>query len=136
MRYVGLDVGTVRIGIAVSDLLNMTAQGLESYSVTGDENQDIANILNLLKPYEPYTFVMGLPRNMNGSYGPMCDKIKAFGQKLEEISGVKVIYWDERLTTVSAQRVLIDADVSRKKRRKVVDKLAAVFILESYLGSL
>lgn len=136
MRYIGLDVGTKRIGIAVSDALNMTAQGLESYNVTGDDEQDIDYIIELAKQYQPITYVMGLPRNMNGTYGPMSEKIKVFGARLEEKSGNKVIFWDERLTTVSAERMLVGADVSRKKRRKVVDKIASVLILQSYIDGI
>lgn len=136
MRYIGLDVGTKRIGIAVSDSLNMTAQGLESYNVSGDDEQDLDYIINLAKEYQPITYVMGLPRNMNGTYGPMSDKIKELGARLKEKSGNKVVFWDERLTTVSAERMLVGADVSRKKRRKVVDKIAAVIILQSYIDGL
>lgn len=136
MRYIGLDVGTKRIGIAVSDALNMTAQGLESYNVTGNDEQDIDYIIELAKQYQPITYVMGLPRNMNGTYGPMSEKIKVFGERLEEKSGNKVIFWDERLTTVSAERMLVGADVSRKKRRKVVDKIASVLILQSYIDGI
>ena len=136
MRYIGLDVGTKRIGIAVSDALNMTAQGLESYNVTGNDEQDIDYIIELAKQYQPITYVMGLPRNMNGTYGPMSEKIKVFGARLEEKSGNKVIFWDERLTTVSAERMLVGADVSRKKRRKVVDKIASVLILQSYIDGI
>lgn len=136
MRYMGLDIGTVRIGIAVSDALNMTAQGLESYNVTEDMEFDLDYIIKLSKQYEPISYVVGLPRNMNGTYGPMCDKIKEIGEMLKEKSGCKVIYWDERLSTVSAEKMLISADVSRKKRRKVVDKIASVIILQSYIDGL
>ena len=135
-RYIGLDIGTKRIGIAVSDALNMTAQGIESYNVTGDDEADIDYIISLSKKFQPVSYVVGLPRTMNGTYGPMCDKIKAIGQRLKEKSGCNVIFWDERLTTVSAERMLVGADVSRKKRRNVVDKIAAVIILQSYIDGL
>lgn len=136
MRYLGLDIGTKRIGISVSDALNMTAQGLESYNVTGDMEKDLDYIIALSKQYEPVSFVVGLPRNMNGTYGPMCDKIKEIGAMLKEKSQRDVIFWDERLSTVSAERMLVGADVSRKKRRKVVDKIASVIILQSYIDGL
>ena len=136
MRYIGLDVGTKRIGIAVSDALNLTAQGIESYNVSGDAEKDIEYIIDVAKEYAPITFIVGLPRNMNGTFGPMSEKIKEFGAALKEKSGCDVIFWDERLSTVSAERVLIDADVSRKKRRGVVDKIAAVIILQSYIDGI
>ena len=136
MRYIGLDVGTKRIGIAVSDALNMTAQGIESYTVTEDLEQDLDHIIEVSEKYKPYTYVMGLPKNMNGTLGPMSEKIKGIAARLEEKSGAKVILWDERLTTVSAERMLIGADLTRKKRRKVVDKIAAVIILQSYIDGI
>ncbi len=136
MRYIGLDIGTKRIGISVSDPLNITAQGIMSYNVTEDMDKDLEYIIDLSKQYEPYTFIVGLPRNMNGTYGPMCDKIKEIGALLGEKSGKEIKYWDERLTTVSAHKMLISADVSRKKRKKVVDKIAASFILQSFIDSL
>lgn len=136
MRYIGLDIGTKRIGIAVSDELAFTAQGIESYNVSDDQEKDEDYIISIAEGYKPYTFIVGLPKNMNGTEGPMAEKAREYGKKLKEKSGAPVIFWDERLSTVSAERTLIDADMSRKKRRQVVDKLAAVIILQSYLGSL
>lgn len=136
MRYIGLDVGTKRIGVAVSDGLTITAQGLESYTVSGNPEQDRAYLIALAQQYAPYTFVLGLPKNMNGTQGPMAQKVREFGRDLKEHSGAPIVFWDERLTTVSAEKALLEANVSRKKRRKVVDKLAAVIILQGFLDSL
>ena len=131
-KIMGLDVGEKRIGIALSDPLRITAQGLESYQVQG-EQEDIAYIKALCEKHGVEQIVCGLPNNMNGTIGPQAEKISAFAEKLKEATGREIIMEDERLTTVFAQRTLIEADVSRAKRRKVVDKLAAVAILQGYL---
>ena len=131
-KIMGLDVGERRIGIALSDPLRITAQGLESYEVLGEE-ADIAYIKELCEKNGVQQIVCGLPKNMNGTIGPQAEKISAFAEKLKEATGRELIMEDERLTTVFAQRTLIEADVSRAKRRKVVDKLAAVAILQGYL---
>ena len=131
-KIMGLDIGEKRIGIALSDPLRITAQGLESYQVRGEE-EDIAYIKALCEKYGVEQIVCGLPKNMNGTIGPQAEKISAFAEKLKEETGREMIMEDERLTTVFAQRTLIEADVSRAKRRKVVDKLAAVAILQGYL---
>lgn len=131
-KIMGLDVGEKRIGIALSDPLRITAQGLESYQVRG-EQEDIAYIGALCEKHGVEQIVCGLPKNMNGTIGPQAEKISAFAEKLKEATGREIIMEDERLTTVFAQRTLIEADVSRAKRRKVVDKLAAVAILQGYL---
>ncbi len=131
-KIMGLDVGEKRIGIALSDPLRITAQGLESYQVRGEE-ADIAYLKALCEQHGVQQIVCGFPKNMNGSIGPQAEKISAFADKLREATGRELILEDERLTTVLAQRTLIEADVSRAKRRKVVDKLAAVAILQGYL---
>ncbi|MCG0276401.1 MAG: Holliday junction resolvase RuvX [Thermosediminibacteraceae bacterium] len=134
MRILGLDVGRKRIGIAVSDELEITAQGigiLKRESI----KKDIENISEIIKKYSVKKVVIGLPLNMNGTLGPEGEEIKKFGEKLRNYLNVDVEYWDERLSTVAAEKVLIDADISRKKRKKVIDKLAAVVILQNFLDS-
>jgi len=131
----GLDIGDKRIGIAVSDELGLTSQGLETLERTTLE-QDCGYLARLAREYQIGKFVVGLPRNMNGTYGPQSEKVKEFMARLTEVIPLETIYWDERLTTVAAQRTLIEGDISRKKRKKVVDKLAAVLILQSYLDSI
>jgi putative Holliday junction resolvase len=134
-RLMGLDVGDVRIGIAVSDPLMLTAQGIESYT-RKDEQADMDYMLEFMEKYDVDRIVCGLPRNMNGTLGEMAQKVKAFAETVKLVSGRQLIFWDERLTTVSAERTLLEADMSRKKRRKVVDKLAAVYILQAYMDSI
>ncbi len=134
-RILGLDVGDVRIGIALSDLLMLTAQGQESYT-RQSETKDIAYITEMMNKNDVDTILCGLPKNMNGTLGPQAEKVQAFAEKLKEASGKKLVYWDERLSTVAAENTLLEADMSRKKRRKVVDKLAAVVILQGYMDSL
>ncbi|MEG2685567.1 MAG: Holliday junction resolvase RuvX [Christensenellaceae bacterium] len=134
-RVLGLDVGDVRIGIAVSDLLMITAQGSETY-IRKDDDADMIYLCEFVKKNDVDRIVCGLPKNMNGSIGPQAQKTQVFGEMLSEATGIKVIYWDERLTTKSANRTLIEADMSRKKRKKVVDKIAAVYILQGFMDSL
>ena len=133
-RLMGLDIGEKRIGIALSDPLGWTAQGLESWTTRG-ETADLNHIIELAKQMAVTRFVAGLPRNMNGTDGAMTDKVRQFCGKLEEQSGIRVSYWDERLTTKAAQRILIEADVRRDKRKHVIDKLAACLILQSYMDT-
>ena len=133
MRALALDLGEKRIGVAVSDELLMTAQGLCVINSRGTE-KDLAEIDRLVRDHQITLVVIGLPRNMDGSYGEMSTKVREFGNRLQEsVPGVPVEYWDERLTTTVAQRMLIGADLSRAKRRRVVDKVAAVLILQGYL---
>ncbi|MGI5918541.1 MAG: Holliday junction resolvase RuvX [Christensenellales bacterium] len=129
-KIMGIDIGEKRIGIAVSDSLGYTAQGVETYTRTGEG--DAAYIAAKMKELGASKVVVGLPLNMNGSEGPAAQRVREFADKLAAL-GVEVDFQDERLTTVSAERMLIEADVSRKKRRQVVDKLAAVYILRAYL---
>ncbi|MEG0257112.1 MAG: Holliday junction resolvase RuvX [Christensenella sp.] len=134
-RILGLDVGDVRIGAAMSDLLMITAQGIETYT-RKDIDADMLHFCELMDAQNVDTIVCGLPKNMNGTIGEQAEKVQAFAEKLKEASGRKLIYWDERLTTKSAHRTLIEADMSRKKRKAVVDKVAAVYILQGYMDSL
>ncbi len=134
-RILAFDVGDRRIGIAVSDLLGITAQPVETYTRTDDEQKDIRYLLSVAEKYGAEKLVFGLPRNMNGTYGFQAEKVKEFAEKLLEGWNGEHDFYDERLTTVTAERVLLEADVSRKKRKKVVDKIAAVVILQGYLDS-
>jgi putative Holliday junction resolvase len=129
-KIMGIDIGEKRIGIAISDSLGYTAQGVETYARAGEG--DAAYIAGKAKELGASLVVAGLPLNMNGSEGPAVQNVREFAARLEEL-GIEVAFQDERLTTVSAERFLIEADVSRKKRRQVVDKLAAVYILRAYL---
>lgn len=128
----GLDVGEKRIGIAISDEMEWTAQG-HSVLVRSNLQKDLALLAKLCSEYGVSKIVVGFPRNMNGTVGPKGQEILEFGQHLQDSLGLPVDYWDERLTTVAAQRILIDANVTRQKRKKVIDKLAAVNILQGYL---
>ena len=134
-RIIGLDVGDKRIGISLSDPLRITAQGIESYTRQDTEEKDIAHIAEFIKKNDVEFIVCGLPKNMNGTIGPQAEKVMAFAEKLSEATGLRIEYSDERLTTVLVERTLIEADMSRNKRRKVVDKLAAVTTLQGYLDS-
>lgn len=135
-RYLSLDIGDRTIGIAVSDLLGLTAQGVETIRRTSLE-KDIARLGKLMDLYETKTLISGYPKNMNGTEGPRCEATKAFVEAVKkEYPEVEVTFWDERLSTVGAERSLLEADLSRKKRKKIIDKMAAVFILQGYLDSL
>ena len=132
MRKMALDYGEVRIGIAFSDLLNIIANGYETYTRRGEED-DIKYLCSLAKEREVDTIVLGLPVNMNGSEGERAQATRAFGQKLADASGLTIKYFDERLTSASAERLLIEADMRREKRKQVIDKVSATIILQNYL---
>lgn len=132
-RILALDVGDKRIGVAVSDPLGYTAQGLETYTRKETLEQDVEYILQLAERYRPVRLLFGMPRNMDGSYGFQSEKVRAFADAVLEKWDGEYDFYDERLTTAAAERVLLDADVSRKKRRQVIDKMAAVVILQGYL---
>ncbi|MBY6035369.1 Holliday junction resolvase RuvX [Fictibacillus nanhaiensis] len=135
-RMLGLDVGTKTIGVAVSDLLGWTAQGVETIRRRPNRpEEDLERIKELIAQYEVSKIVVGLPKNMNGSIGPSGEACQNFAKELESKTGLSVILWDERLTTMAAERTLISADVSRKKRKQVIDKLAASIILQGYMDS-
>ncbi len=128
-------MGDRRIGVAISDEQGWTAQGIEVVQRTRLD-ADLQALREVFAPFAPTTLVIGLPKNMNGSIGPQAEKVLAFAREVEHALGTPVVMWDERLSTVGAERVLLEADVSRAKRRKVIDKMAAVFILQGYLDSL
>lgn len=134
MRLMGLDIGDATIGISVSDPLGLTAQGITTVRRHGLE-KDLVAMRELVEKYEVDAFVAGLPFNMNGSRGPAVEKIETLCNIFKEEFGLPVYFQDERLTTVSAHRVLIQGDMNRKKRKQVVDKVAAVFILQTYLDN-
>jgi putative Holliday junction resolvase len=134
MRWMGLDYGDKTIGVAVSDELGWTAQGLETIR-RQTPDKDAQRIADILKQYEVTEIVVGLPKNMNNTIGPRGEICIAFSQDLQQRLQVPVHLWDERLTTVSATRVLLEADVSRKKRKAVIDKMAAALILQGYMDS-
>ena len=135
MRIVGIDFGDSRTGIAVSDMLGITAQPVTVISEK-DRNILIEKIKNTIKEYAPEKIVMGLPKNMNGTVGERAEKTREFGKRLEEALGITVIFQDERLSSSAAHRALSEGGVSGKKRKGKVDKIAAVFILQSYLDSI
>ncbi len=137
-RLLGLDVGAKTVGVAVSDPLGMTAQKVMTIAIDEQKyNFGMRPLKKLVREYEPEGFVLGLPKNMNGTDGPSVARSKAYGQRLIEKFGLPVYYSDERLTTVEADRVLIqEAGVhDRVKRKRVVDQIAAVLILQNYLDS-
>lgn len=140
MRKMALDVGDKTVGIAVSDEMGIIAQGLMTLERVGIR-KDTGKILDLIKEHNCDTVVVGLPKNLNGTDSIQTEKVYEFREMLENklrsngMSDIKVVWQDERFTTVIAERVLIEADVSRKKRKKVIDKQAAVIILQSYLDS-
>ena len=141
MKKLGLDVGDKTIGVAVSDALNITAQGVTTIERVGIR-KDSGKVMDYVREYECDTVVIGLPRRLDGTDSPQTEKVYEFKTMLENkmrssgMADIKVEFYDERLTTVMAERVLIDADVSRSKRKKVIDKQAAVIILQGYLDSL
>ena len=135
MRIMSLDVGSRTIGIACSDALLMTAQGIETIRRTSLE-KDFNRLQELITEYEVHELVVGMPKNMNGTKGERAEKTEEFVEKMKEVIDLPVTYWDERLSTVMAERQLIAADVSRKTRKSVIDKMAAVVILQGYLDRL
>ncbi|MFJ5758120.1 Holliday junction resolvase RuvX [Neobacillus sp. NPDC093182] len=136
MRIMGLDVGSKTVGIAISDELGWTAQGLKTLKIDEEKNKfGFDEIGQLIKEYGISLVVIGLPKNMNGTIGPRAEASKRYAEEIENQFSVSTILWDERLTTMAAERVLLEADVSRKKRKKVIDKMAASMILQGYLDS-
>ena len=135
LRILAFDIGEKRIGVAVSDPLGITAQGIETYHRTEDLEQDVAHLIKLANGYKPVKIVFGLPRNMDGSYGFQAQITREFADAVLAKWDGDHAFQDERLTTASARRVLIEADISRDKRKQVIDKVAAVVILQSYLDA-
>ena len=135
MRIMGLDFGSKTVGVALSDPLLLTAQGVEIIR-RKDENklrQTLARIEELIVEYEVSEIVLGLPKNMNDTLGERAELSLEFKDKLERRTGLSVVMWDERLTTVSADRVMMEAGIRREHRKEYVDKIAATFILQGYL---
>ena len=138
MRVMGLDYGSKTVGVAISDPLGITAQGIETIE-RKEENKlrkTLARIEELVKEYEVEKIVLGFPKNMNNTIGERAEKSLELKAMLERRIDIPVIMWDERLTTVEAERTLIESNVRRENRKKYVDKIAAVFILQGYLDSL
>jgi putative Holliday junction resolvase len=136
MRILGLDVGSKTVGVSLSDAFGWTAQGLKTIQINEDKGEyGFEEIGTLIKENEVSKVVVGLPKNMNGTIGPRGEASQFYADELNKRFGVPVVLWDERLTTVAAERVLLEADVSRKKRKKVIDKMAASMILQGYLDS-
>ena len=133
MRAIALDIGDKTIGVAASDLLGLTAQGVETIRRTSTK-EDLRRLGELVAQFEATTFVIGLPKNMDGTEGTRCEFVRKFSAKLcAAFPEVKQVFWDERLSTVAAEKNLIAADVSRRKRKQVIDKMAAVYILQGWL---
>lgn len=136
MRILGLDVGTKTVGVAISDEMGWTAQGLETIKINEERGYfGFDRISELVKQYNVDKIVVGLPKNMNGTIGPRGEACQQFAENLRELLQLEVVMWDERLSTMAAERLLISADVSRKKRKQVIDKMAAVVILQGFLDS-
>jgi putative Holliday junction resolvase len=131
-RVLALDLGDVRIGVAVSDLMRIIANGLETRQRT-NEKADLAYFAELVSAQDADTVVVGLPINMDGTEGPRALLARAFGEKLSKVTDARIVFQDERLSTVSAEKALIEADMRRDKRKKVIDKIAAAVILQAYL---
>ncbi|MCT4787305.1 Holliday junction resolvase RuvX [Exiguobacterium aestuarii] len=133
-RVMGLDVGSKTIGVAVSDLMGWTAQGVETVYWTEPDFDEAVRLLRpFIEQYDVKEVVVGHPKNMNGTIGPRGEASEAFAEAFTEQTGLPCVLVDERLTTMQAERMLISADVSRKKRKAVIDKMAAVMILQNYL---
>ncbi len=134
-RILGIDYGDVRVGLAISDELGITAQGLETLVINGSDKKFISHIRKLIYEYSLEEIVIGYPKNMDGSLSKKAQKIDTLVPLIENL-GVKVIKWDERLTTVSAYKTMKELNISQKNKNKVADKLAATYILEGYLSKI
>ncbi len=132
MRIMGLDLGDKTIGVAISDEMGWTAQGIETIK-RENLKSDLNRLAQLITEYGVTEVVVGLPKNMNGTIGPRGELCQAFAKTVENSLKIPVRMWDERLTTMAAEKMLVAADVSRKKRKQVIDKMAAVMILQGYL---
>lgn len=135
MRILGLDYGSKTVGVAVSDPLGLTAQGVEIIRRKSEskQRQTLARIEELAKEYQAEKIVLGFPKHMNNTIGDRAEKSLEFAEVLKRRTGLPVVMWDERMTTVEANRILMEASVRREDRKEYVDKLAAVFILQGYL---
>ena len=135
MRILGLDIGDKTIGIALSDPLGYTAQGIKTI-IRKSKKADLEELKNLCLQYQVDTIVAGLPKNMNGTIGPQGEKVMSLCELIKNETNLPLKLWDERLTTVAANRAMLEADLSGAKRKKIVDKMAATYILQGYLDSL
>ena len=135
MRIMGLDFGSKTVGVAISDPLFLTAQGIEIVrrKAPGKLRQTLARINELKEEYEVGKIVLGVPKNMNNTEGERCEKTLEFKEMLEKRTGLEVVLWDERLTTVEADRTMMQVGIRRENRKEYVDELAAIFILQGYL---
>lgn len=136
-KVIGLDVGSKTIGVALSDAMGWTAQGLTTLRIDEDAHEfGLDELSAIINEHDVDTAVIGLPKNMNNSVGPRGEASIKFSEMLKSVCPeINIVMWDERLSTVGAERSLLEADVSRKKRKQVIDKMAAVFILQGYLNS-
>ena len=132
MRILGLDIGSKTIGVAVSDPLGWTAQGVTTIK-RDCYAKDVEAVMKICKEYGVETIVAGMPKNMNGTIGPSGEMVKNLCEQIEKSFDGKIEFWEERLTTVAAHRAMLEADLSRAKRKKIVDKIAATYILQGYL---
>ena len=132
LRYLGLDIGDARIGVAVSDETATLATAIDTIQCVGPK-KDARAIAALVAEHDVGEIVLGLPRNMDGSVGPQAQKVLAFAERIRRHVAVPVVAWDERLTTVMANRVMVEAGASREQRRQHVDRVAAALILQNYL---
>ena len=137
MRILGLDFGSKTVGVAVSDELLLTAQGLEIVRRQSPNKlrQTLARIQEIVTEYQVERIVLGFPKNMNNTEGERCEKTKEFKEMLERRTGLEVVLWDERLTTVSADKYMMESGIRREDRKKYIDQIAAVFILQGYMDS-
>ncbi|AID42611.1 Holliday junction resolvase RuvX [Staphylococcus xylosus] len=137
-KIIGLDVGSKTVGIAISDLMGWTAQGYDTLRIDEEKNElGINQLVDIIQKEKVGTVIVGLPKNMNNSIGFRGEASLQYKKQLQEaLPSLEIIMWDERLSTMAAERSLLEADVSRQKRKKVIDKMAAVFILQGYLDSL
>lgn len=135
MRILGLDVGDRTIGVAISDPLGFTAQGITTIRRKSLQ-YDLDELKKICDEYSVELILSGLPKNMNGTVGPQGEKVLEFCDQVKEFLGLPIEMWDERLTTVAATRAMLEADMSRAKRKKIVDKMAATYILQGYLDKI
>ena len=136
MRIMGIDYGDSRIGVAVSDPLGWTAQGIETINRKTGPGAALDRILRLVEEYDVSRIVVGFPVNMNGTVGPRGEKTLEFIEELSKKTGLEIIKWDERLTTVAANRAMHEMGIKTSRKKSIVDRIAAVYILQGYLDSL
>ena len=136
MRILGIDYGDSRIGVAISDPFGWTAQGIQTIDAKKGMEYVISTLEEYIESYKAEKIIVGFPKNMNGTVGPRGEKTNQFVKKIEDKFGIPVVKWDERLTTVSAQRVMIETNVKKNKKKGIVDTISATYILQGYLDSI